>query len=522
MKRAKQGKAVPKKDLATQDSKSPAEKAVAVFSSSRTADSFVNFAARLGYNNQGSQGCEGSTNLLSAGRYELNLISRNRLLLEAAYRGSWIVGQVINTKAKDMTRSGVVITTNEQAKEVPEVMTQLSRLQIMTAYRRTIQWGDLYGGAIGVYQIEGHNLETPLSIDSVKQDSFKGITVYDRWQLSPSLTELIESGPDLGLPEFYTIVSGTDMNDPSSVADGKPNSSGQVKVHHTRCFRMIGLELPFFQAITEQLWGESVLERMWDRLIAFDDATMNAAGLIHRANLRTVHIEGLRQIVSAGGAALEGLVAQFEMMRLAQSNEGLTLLDKEDEFSSTAYTFTGIPETVMQLLQQVSGAAEVPCVRLLGQTPAGLNSNADGDIRLYYDGINAKQEATMRNPMDTTLKILWRSLTGKAAPKDLGFKFVPLWQMTEKEKSEIAKEKTEAVITAHQEGLIDSETAMNELRQQSAETGLFTHITDEAIADADELEPPAPDDAEPAEEPGKKKKPTGDSAWHKIKRWLKG
>lgn len=60
-----------------------------------TADSFQNFAARVGLG-AGSQNDQSS--------YGFNLTSRNRLKLEAMYRSSWVVGQVVDVVAEDMTR----------------------------------------------------------------------------------------------------------------------------------------------------------------------------------------------------------------------------------------------------------------------------------------------------------------------------------------------------------------------------------------------------------------------------------
>ena len=496
-------------------------------SPAKTEDGFLNAAARLGVS---PKGCDGNAdNLISQGYYSFNLLTRNRIQLEAAYRGSWIVGRVIDSRAKDMTRAGVLITTNEDAETIPDFMKYMTRMSIMRAFKETIQWGNLYGGAIGVMQIDGQNPATPLKIDSVGKDQFKGITVYDRWQIIPDLSLLIQSGPDMGLPIYYDIVTGTNLNNAGSepgIGSSTTQPNGRVRIHHTRCVRMGGIKLPFFQAITEMLWGESVLERMWDRLISFDDATMNVAGLIHRANLRTIAFESLRDIMAAGGDALAGLEAQVSWMRKMQSNEGITAIDMRDKFESYSYSFAGIPDTLLQFAQQVAGAAETPLVILFCQSPAGLTSTGDADIRNYYDRILADQEDHMRNPMDDVIKVMWRSFTGKPAPKDLSFEFVPLWQLTAVEKATVAKSVVDTLAVASQDGAIDRATYMKELKQQSPESGLFTHITDESIKEAEDEDPPlselanadANEGAEGAgkqgEEKDKKNKgqPVGDSA----------
>lgn len=445
----------------------------------KTADGFVNFISRLGINPANPQ------SNLNAGRYTFNLLTRNRLQLEAAYRGSWLVGQMIDSVAEDMTRAGINITSSEAADHIQEMQASLSRLQIFQSICSEVKWSRLYGGAIAVMQIDGQKLDTPLDPETISLGQFKGLVVYDRWQVNPDLSLLIQSGPNMGLPLFYEIITGWKSDSTTS----EPTANGTLKVHHSRCIRMIGIELPFFQAITEMMWGESFLERVWDRLISFDDTTLSAANLVDRAQLRTVGVDDLREIIAAGGPAYEGLVQMFEMVRQFQTNEGITLLDKNDVFQTTSYSFAGLSDILLQFGQQVSGAAQIPLVRLFGQSPAGLNATGEADIRMYYDNILAQQESKLRNPLEVLLKVLYRSLFGIPAPKDLQFTFVPLWQMSAMDKATIAKTNTETIIAAHQEGAIDTPTMMEELRHSSGDHGLFTNITDEQIEEA-KMEPP--------------------------------
>ncbi len=502
----------------------------------RTFDGFENFAARLGVVARGEEGGRG-TNIISEGNYILNLVTRNRVLLEAAYRGSWIVGRVIDSVAEDMTKAGVILNTNDEAEKIQEFEVQLSRLQIWQSICDGIKWGRLYGGALAVVQIDGQDPATPLDLDTVGEGQFKGLVIYDRWQVYPVLSKLIESGPNMGLPAYYDIVLGSNLNDPGREPGGQitSNPNSHVRVHHSRCARFGGIKLPFFQAITEMMWDESVLERLWDRLVEFDTATSSAGSLILRANLRTVGVKGLREILAAGGKAQEGLIAQFEMMRQLQTNEGITLLDEEDNFQSTAYSFAGLSDMLIQFGQQLSGSCEVPMVRLFGQSPAGMNSTGENDMRMYYDSINAKQEAHLRNPVEMILKVLWRSFFGEPAPMDLSFDFTPLWQISEKEKADIAKTNTDTISEAHQEGLVDTQTAMKELKQMSGDCGIFTHITDEQIEEAENEEPPSPeltgpgggttgDPGEGPKSPLEKPQPkpqnkANDSIWVKVKHW---
>ena len=54
--------------------------------------------------------------------------------------------------------------------------------------------------------------------------------------------------------------------------------------------------------------GMSVVERIWDRLTAFDSATVGAAQLVYKAHLRTYSVEKLRELIALGGPAFEALL----------------------------------------------------------------------------------------------------------------------------------------------------------------------------------------------------------------------
>jgi phage-related protein (TIGR01555 family) len=342
---------------------------------------------------------------------------------------------------------------------------------------------------------------------TIGKDQFRGLKVYDRWGLQPAVNDVIQEGMDAGLPAYYTVVS-----DPNS---GKVTNQ---RIHHSRVIRQIGIQLPVWQAIVEQHWGESVVERLHDRLVSFDTATSGAANLINRAHLRTVGIEKLREILAAGGKAEENLLTMFHHMRMLQTNEGITLLDKEDQFQAHSYTFSGLSDMVLQFGQQISGASGIPLVRLFGQSPSGLNSTGESDLRMYYDNILAQQESRLREGVMRVLRVLHMSKFGQPAPENFDFDFVPLWQTSQKEKVDIAKVVADTVKVAVDAGVIDTPTALKELKQSSEYTGVFSNITEQQITEAENEPPPAPVEGQPI--PGEEAKPS--SMMERLKAWING
>lgn len=444
------------------------------------ADGYMNLMSRTGI---------GANNMVSQYTYGFNMLTNDRMRLESMYRGSWIVGAVIDSVAEDMTRGGVSITGSIEPDKISKIQTKLTRLGVWRAILESIKWGRLYGGAIAAVVIDGQDPSTPLDISTVSTGQFRGLKVYDRWALSASNT-MVEFGMDAGLPVHYDVI-----------ADILTKKLSGVRWHHSRVIRFVGIQLPVWQAMQTEYWGESVIERMNDRIVAFDAATMGASNLVEKAHLRVLMIKGLRDTFNEGGHAEDILSRSFNTMRQLQSNEGLTVLDAEDSYQPHTYSFGGLSDIILQFGQQISGATGIPLVRLFGQSPAGLNSTGESDLRMYYDHILSQQESRLRDGMLLVLRVMYRSLFGQDAPDDFDFEFSTLWQTSEKEKADISAVVTDTIIKAYDAGIIDQVTAMKELRQSSESTGIYSNITQEAIEEAEMAPPPMPVENVPIETP---------------------
>lgn len=441
---------------------------------SPTVDSFVNFSHKLGI---------GADSPLSSATYGFNPVTRIRNVLEWIHRGSWLGGVAIDVVADDMTREGVEIKGSLDPKEIEKLGTAAVRLQIWNEMRDNICWSRLYGGSLAVMLMDGQDPSTPLRMEGIRKGSFKGLLVLDRWMVEPSLNDLVtELGPDLGLPKFYRVTAD---------APALPRR----KIHHSRCIRLGGLRLPYWQRIQENLWGLSVIERLYDRLVMFDSATTGAAQLVYKAYIRTYKIKDMRGVIAQGGDAQAGLVKYVEMMRKFQGIEGITLIDGEDDFSADSHgAFSGLSDTLQQFAQQLSGALQIPLVRLFGQSPVGF-STGDSDLRNYYDNIKQQQVRDLGTGTEKIYRVMAAS-EGIKLPEDFALEFKSLWQLEAETKSTIASNISSSVSSAENSGLIKRSTALKELKQSSHVTGIFSNITDRDITDAETEEAQAPPGAE--------------------------
>ncbi len=240
-----------------------------------TADSFQNLIARVGAD-------PGSGNQSAGAQYGFNPVTRYRTELEFAYRGSWIVRVAVDAVADDMTRAGIELGSELTPDEGDLLMRGMVQMSIWSRLNQAIKWANLYGGAMVVPIIDGQNTKEPLRLDSIKEGQFKGLLVLDRWMVQPSTNDLVNAEDlsngaapeDLGLPRFYDVGVGLQ-------GVGAPYSGMQI--HHSRALRIDGLDLPWWQKMAENYWGLSVVEPLYDRLVAFDSTTQGAAQLVYKA-----------------------------------------------------------------------------------------------------------------------------------------------------------------------------------------------------------------------------------------------
>ena len=438
-------------------------------------DGITSFAAKLG---------AGSSISTSLG-YIGNRLTLNQIALETLYRDSSVIGAAIDIVADDMTRAGIEIKGATDPNKIKKLNTAMSRLKIWDAISEGLKWGRLYGGAVGVLMVDGQDLSKELKINTIGGNQFSGIRIYDRWWITPDMTRLVSDGMDRGLPEYYWVSYAY----PERLGQSPTDATHQI-VHYSRVIRFEGLRLPMRARIENQLWGASVVERIYDRLVAYDAATEGAKELSFKAHLRTIGVDGLKDALK--NPELENMMATF-FARVAdlQTNTGLTILDANDTFQTNSYSFGGLTDLIKHFAEQVAGACGIPLVRLLGQQTTGLGNNSDAVMRSYYDSISSQQESQLAQPIFKILQLLYMSVLGKPAPEDFDFVFAPLWQMSATEKADIALKLTQSVKDLYDAGIISQDIALKELSQSSDQTGIYTNITAEDIEAAKGADLPA-------------------------------
>lgn len=434
---------------------------------SRALDAFTNMLARLG---------AGTPNLLEGTEYTTERMTRDFATLNALYRESWIVRRIVDVIPADMLKNWITITSGIEPAVEKKISLALRRTQLIDKLKRGMQWGRLYGGALGIMLVkhQGNDLTTPLRLDYIMPGDFAGMLIFDRWNgVSPS-SELVDdvTDPEYSYPKYYTI--------------SDPTNGGMVQIHHSRCIRFPGNLLPYWEELSELQWGASVIEPVMDELKKRDNVSWNIAQLTFMANLRVLKMEDLGQLLSSTDAISQReLYNTIQAQNILMSNMGLQIMDSKDSMETHQYTFGGLADVYQQFLMDIAGAAEMPVTKLFGRSPAGLNATGQSDLQNYYDMIAEKQESYLRPILNKVLPPFIISTLG-SMPDDFDFDFDPVAEPSDKERAELAKTGTDNVVAAFNAGLISQRMALQELKQQSERTGVWTNITDEDIAKASE------------------------------------
>lgn len=430
----------------------------------KVLDSFSNPVAQLGF---------GTKNLLEATEYPLTRMTDNYALLNSLFRGNWIVQNIVSMIPEDMTKKWFTI----KSQVAPEEIDKIEKLQRQTKLRRAIiegmNWGRLYGGAVGLMLLEGQeNYEEPLDYDSIAPDSFKGLYIVDRWSgVYPDLQLITDiSDPDFGLPAFYEIRDAAD--------------AVIMRVHHSRVIRFTGRELPYWEKQAELYWGQSEIEAVYQEVVKRDNVSYNLAALTFKANLSVYEMENVDQVFGiASNQAQKRFWNTLQAQAAIESNMGIRVVNKGDKIERQSYSFTGLPEVYDSMMMDVSGASRIPMTKLFGRSPAGMNATGESDLQNYYDYVDELRESQFRPIIEKILPILAMSAWGQI-PDDLDFYFEAIQTPSETEKADIVNKKVAALVDLYAANCVSKDVMLKELKALGEPAGMFNSITDEMIEEA--------------------------------------
>lgn len=359
--------------------------------------------------------------------------------LEAAYRGDWVARKVVNIPAQDATREWREWKADE--KQIDLLEKTEKRLHLQSKLRVAMTKARLYGGGGLILGFGDGRHDQPLDPESVKKDGLKFVHAFAKHEVTCGQPDGDVNGPNYGLPSEYTL------NSVNATVGGS-----MIKVHPSRVVRLCGAEVPD-RTLTADGWADSVLEALLDAVKNVASSSSSVAALLQECKIDVVKIPGFMEGMQSSDYKNK-IIERFSLVNRAKSTVNTLLLDKEEEWERITASFAGIPELMKLYLLIASGAADIPATRLLSQSAQGLNATGEGDLRNYYDHVRSVQTNELSPAMEMLDEIVIRTALG-SRPEEIWYDWRPLWQMTPKERADVAKVKADTVKVLVDTSLVD-------------------------------------------------------------------
>lgn len=429
------------------------------------SDSLVNLVANMGTGND-----KLSNSFFAKSRSRLS-----QQELAALYRENFIAGKANDIVPDDMTREWRSFADSGlDENKIKEIENLEKQLKLSKKVNQALKWARLYGGSIIILDIEGTGEPwEPLDLDAVKPGALKNAVVFD--SENASYTRINQTDPfaeNFQMPETYRLARTA------------------VEIHHTRVLRFDGIELPQLELQKNRYWHDSIHNRAYNELRNLGVSLDSMAGLMFESNVDVIKIPDLMQMLSTDKGTSD-VASRFMLSKKFKSDNNITLIGGDEEYQNVSKSFAGIPDVVVKFLNVISSVYDVPMTRLFGVSPGGLNATGESDLRNYYDSVASDQNNDLDPQLQYFDQIMSRSLG--INPEDMNYDWNPLWQLSDKETSEIELNNANTAAIYLDRAVIKP----SQVAEQLMSTDTYIAINPEYIEELQKLEEEPLDEPDP-------------------------
>lgn len=383
--------------------------------------------------------------------------------------------KITGTIAEEMTRKWLRLKSTgegeDKAEKIERLNAAMDRFKVRQAFRKMAEHDGFFGRGqiyIDVSKPGGAparddpaELDTPLVLSSakIKKGSLLGFRVVEPMWMYPNQYNATDPmAPDYYLPTSWFVM-------------GK-------KVHASRFVFMIARPVPDVLKAAYSFGGISLSQLARPYVDNWIRTRDSVSDMLHNFSITGLATD-LSALLTPDLAGDGGILNRAQAFNQMRDNRGLMLTDKEkEEFFQFNTPLSGLDALQAQAQEQMAAVSSIPLVKLLGITPAGLNANSDGEIRVFYDDIHAKQENSFRDQMKRILDVLQLNEFGEIDP-DIGFDFEPLFQLSSLELANQRKTEAETDGVLIENGAITAEEARARVAADKDSPYSALEVTDE-------------------------------------------
>lgn len=355
---------------------------------------------------------------------------------------------ITETMAEEMTRKWIKITSvanEDNAERIKDLEAAMLRYGVRGAINRALELDGFMGQGI-IYIDTGatddpEELRAPLLVDGRKLEKggLKGFVVVDPTWVSP----MAYNSTDPLRPDYFKPTSWYVM--------------GKL-VHSSRLIFIRSRELPDILKASYNFGGLSMSQMAKPYVDNWLRTRQSVSDLLH--SFTVFVLKTPMQSLIGNSEAMLGRITAFI---LGRDNQGLMMVDKDtEELENISAPLGTLDHLQAQAQEQLASVSQLPLVKMTGITPSGLNASSDGEIRVFYDRIHARQEKVLGEPMTLIIKLIQLSEFGDVDP-GIRHEFLPLWELDAAGRAAVEKIKADIDAVYMAAAVISNEEARDRI-----------------------------------------------------------
>jgi Uncharacterized protein conserved in bacteria len=404
-----------------------------------------------------------------------------------------IYDNIITGDAEDMTSEGFELESTrddvnkDKLKELVDIANE--EWDILGLFR---DWWKTYfgwdGGGLVFIDIKGHDsdaiLQSELRLDSktIREGELRGFRKVEAMNCQP-----LEANYENPLhPDYYSPLYWSIMG---------------RKVHRSRFLYFAQNQLPTLLKPAYNFMGLPLCQMIKPFVDGFERARLssldsidNHALLYFKTNLTTA--------LQAGADDRASLRNRIKLMQLTRSNNGIAVVDKEEEdFAQITTNLAELANIVTLNMELIAMIVRRPISRIFGTPPKGFNATGENERFLHAERVQAMQKNILHKNLAQCLRLFqlhagWEPMSGYKIKWNSTFK------LSDMEKSTLGSQKTTSITGLFDSRLLNRREARTQL-QADPHMGLGFIDPDEEDADDEEEDISAIQEAEQEAEAAK-------------------
>lgn len=325
-----------------------------------------------------------------------------------SYNSSWLPRKLVDIPVHDALSKWR--KWKGEAVDVDAIEAAEKRIQLRSKVEQALKRARLLGGAAIFIGTNVKVLHTPMQ----PTERIKFLSVFDADECQPEDAGTIDRLTVGDEHQFFSV-------------------QGQ-RVHASRIIPLKGAH-----CVNSSCYGRSELAHALPAIKRADEISAIIASLVFEAKIDIIKIPNLFETLQDE----QGDNLIIKRLSLANQGKSITnalLMDTEEQHDQKQLNFSGLRDLLLSAHQLAAGACGIPATKLLGQSASGLNATGDNELRDYYDKIIDIQN----NEIAPALARIDALILNEAGVK-AEYQWLPLWQPTAKESSEILNLKADVL-----------------------------------------------------------------------------